>query len=461
MCSKELRPPSADADLTIAAGDQGNKWNNCIGVTPTAPAVVALGWRFGTFVSADAGGSWKRIGESPHLHSDVHMVQITPRVGEDAHDLWIASDGGLARVDLDTWLATDNVDAQSNYNRQLPIIQCYATYVMRQFWGTLSGSTVFPSDGFVATGVQDNANLYTDLSAGPAPWRKIDGGDGGWVAFLEDGGLLHRDKDSSVSSALRDLSGPFLVDKGVIPLLPAIPDVPPGLSSATFGDAVRHPTFRGPSGQHMVAVGASGSNVYGLYLEPGSATGYHWKLIATLPSGLASGCLASFSGHTIFAACGPRIFVIDSKTAFTLELPVKLPRLSPSKPQKGGTVVRIVCDKDKTFAVMNDTSEGNHYVIRLDGLVWGVPGVVTPVNSPIFGFEAARNGEGRTYLFAATGSRVWASEDESRTWLDVSGVLPERPHNAELRLVTKERDSWLYLSTHGRSVWRAPLFGFA
>ncbi len=36
-----------------------------------------------------------------------------------------------------------------------------------------------------------------------------------------------------------------------------------------------------------------------------------------------------------------------------------------------------------------------------------------------------------------------------------------RPHNAELRLVTSARQSWLYLSTFGRSVWRAPVHGFA
>lgn len=102
----------------------------------------------------------------------------------------------------------------------------------------------------------------------------------------------------------------------------------------------------------------------------------------------------------------------------------------------------------------------NSYILRLDGLAWRVPGVVTPINSPFFGFDAKRNQEGTIYLFAASGTRVWASDDESLSWSDVSGVLPERPHNAELHLMSSVRQTWLYLSTFGRSVWRAPIHGF-
>ncbi len=461
MSSKLLRTPAGDADLTIAAGDQGNYWNNCITVAPNAPGVVAVGWQNGTFVTPDGGGTWKQIADSPHLHSDVHTLRIT-LTDDGIHDLWIGSDGGLARVNLDVFLATGNVEAQSNYNRQLPIIQCYSTYVLRQFWGTLSASATAATNGFVAVGVQDNCNLYTDLSAGPVPWHRLDGGDGGWVSFLEGGGLLHRNKDNPVGVATRELPGPLMKHRGIVPLEPAVPGAPVGLGAATFGDAVRHPSFRGPTGQHMVAVGAMGSNIYGMYMDPASSTGYRWEFLATLPFGLMSSCVASYSGHTVFAASGARIFAVDSKSGFVLELPVKLPKLSPAIAQTGGGIGNIVAVDSKTaFAVISGTSAGNNYILRLDGLVWRVPGVVTPINSPFFGFDAGRNQEGTIYLFAASGTRVWASDDESRSWSDVSGVLPERPHNAELRLVTSARQSWLYLSTFGRSVWRAPINGFA
>ena len=59
-----------------------------------------------------------------------------------------------------------------------------------------------------------------------------------------------------------------------------------GLAAGTFGDVVRGASFRGPSGQHMVAVGALGSMVYGMYLDPGSPTGYPWEALSTLPFGL-------------------------------------------------------------------------------------------------------------------------------------------------------------------------------
>jgi hypothetical protein len=68
-----------------------------------------------------------------------------------------------------------------------------------------------------------------------------------------------------------------------------------------------------------------------------------------------------------------------------------------------------------------------------------------------------RDLEGRVLLFPATGTRAWASDDEPQSWSAVSGNLPERPHNAELRLAVSKQSSWLYLRTFGRSVWRVPL----
>ena len=460
MCSKLMRTPDGDADLSIAAGDQGNFWNNCITVAPEAPGVVVVGWQMGAFVSADGGQIWKQMLNSPHLHSDLHTLHITP-TDSGGHDLWIGSDGGLARVDLDAFLATGNIVAQSNYNRQLPIIQCYSTWPIRQFWGTMSASAAAATVDYVAIGTQDNGNVYYEPTAGPGPWRRLGGGDGGWVAFLDDGGMLQRNKDEPVIAATRDFPGPLMKNRGVMPVVPPIAGAPDGLPAGTFGDAVRRPRFRGPSGQHMVAVGALGSTIYGLYIDPGSPTGYHWESLAMLPNGLTSSCVGSFSGGTVFAASGARIFVIDSKNGSVLELPVQLPKPNPAAPQTGGAVIRIVALDDRTtYAVLNATSDGNNYVLRLDGLVWRVPGVVTPPNTLIFGFDAVRNREGTVYLFASTGTRVWASDDDTRTWSDVSGALPERAHNAEIRIATHDRQTSIYLSTFGRSVWRAPLHGF-
>ena len=452
MTSMDVKLPGGDSTLRIAAGDQGNVWNNCITVGPDAPGVVAVGWQHGTFVSPNGGGVWLQVVDSPHLHSDVHMVRIVP-TDSGGHDLWIGSDGGLARVDLETFFAGGTIVAQSNYNRPLPIVQCYSTYPLRQFWGTLSASTHYPTDGFIAAGVQDNGNLYCDLNRGPAPWQKLEGGDGGWVAFVEDGGLVHRNKDDAVSAATRKLPGSVIENKGVVPVEPAVPGMPPGLAAATFGEAVRRPTFRGPGGGLMEAAAAFGSTIYGMFRDAGTPTGYRWESLATLPSSLISSCVGSLTGNTVFAASGARIFAIDSKSGGVLELPVQLPKLNPSTPQTGGVILRIVpVDQHATYAVLNNTSARNHYVLRLDGLVWRVPGVVTPVNSPIFGFDAGRNREGTMLLFAATGGRVWASDDDTHTWNDISSGLPERPHCAELRLIAvRQRQAWLY-PQHVRSV---------
>src|SRR5215813_287664 len=41
------------------AGDQGS-YNNCIAVSPENPAIVAIGWRVGLFLSQDSGATWQK-----------------------------------------------------------------------------------------------------------------------------------------------------------------------------------------------------------------------------------------------------------------------------------------------------------------------------------------------------------------------------------------------------------------
>jgi hypothetical protein len=75
-----------------------------------------------------------------------------------------------------------------------------------------------------------------------------------------------------------------------------------------------------------------------------------------------------------------------------------------------------------------------------------------------YGLAVARERE-NIALYAATDSDVYVSRDPGdalgNTWMRASQGLPKRPHCSDLSYVGPIGDGWLYLSTYGRSVWRA------
>jgi hypothetical protein len=450
-------------DIRFEAGDQGNSWNNCIAVSPATHRVVAFGWQAGVFLSMDEGNTWQVISDGPHLHADVHALLFTPTV-DDKHYLYIGSDGGLAQVDLDDF-TQGTLTVRSDYNRWLPTLQCYCTYtVPRNFYGTLSASRFQPTNGWVSSGLQDNGNVYCDPAAGSGWQMKVEGGDGGWTAFVEDGGMLSNIKidppGCAVVAARRQDTQ--LVSLGDPPISIPPPDDPKVVRSPA-GDVVRRPRFRNEAGQLMYAVAGSGSNIYGLYPDE-SQISYHWELLGTLPQGLTisqgGGAIASHTGRSVFVATeSGRMFVLDSKGKVFVELPVVLPRPRPSQPQSGGNLHRIVTlSESVAFAIINNTSLNNNYVLRLDGLRWAPPlSAGLPLDQFFYAIEGMFQ-ENRQLIFVTTDDRVYMSEDAGNNWVPASRNLPRRPHCADLRVsILDIAQSWLYLSTYGRSVWRAPL----
>lgn len=64
-------------------------------------------------------------------------------------------------------------------------------------------------------------------------------------------------------------------------------------------------------------------------------------------------------------------------------------------------------------------------------------------------------------IVVAADAVVYASTDDGKTWESIGDGLPARPHNADLRYLTGPGQELgaLYLSTFGRSVWRASMIG--
>ena len=507
--------------INTLVGAQGRKWNNCISAHPTKPEVAALGWQTGPFLTRDGGTSWRLIDGGPHLHADQHALRFSIDRPDSIGNLFVGSDGGVARINLDDVLNPPGQSGQpfrSDYNRNLPTLQCYST-LTRQFYGTLDASshdnTLLEWYDDVVAGLQDNGNVGCQLWNVVDPWRKVDGGDGGWNAYVDHGTThVHNSKGAAVTATYvftgpppagpGSFFGPTEFRNSVIPVTSPAPDMA-GLKGP-IGEAVMQPTFRNPAGQLLVAVAAENpsNNVFGLFRTPLNPAGppvepgYHWELIGTLPVGEWVGALGSFHGEKIYVGTRQEkpeqrggMYVIDVATGSVVAQTVALPKPSPSTRMQGGTFGRIVglLDKEtgetKMFATLIGATERDittgglpglgtpavqGYVLRLDGDTWNYTAGAGLPNEYLYGFVAV-NAPGTRIehgLLVSTDDAVYISRDEGENWQRASSGLPRRPHCGDLRFVVKSTDpdnpvpgdsAYIYLGTFGRSVWIATLSG--
>lgn len=454
----EVKVNGETQDVRVAAGGQGTS-NNCVAVDPGAPAVVAFGWQAGTFISPDAGTTWVLAGGGVH-HADVHILRFKPPTADDRHLLYIGSDGGLARIDANDVIGGQPVVARSDYNRRLTTMQFYSTWVTRQFYGTLSVSPT--GRGYVSAGVHDNGNITCLLGASPTPWSHLDGGDGGWNGIVADGGLVRNllDIGNPPANAVRQASATStgFVGQDIVPVVVPAPVDKGGLVSP-LADVVRHPTYKNAFGQRLFAVGARPTEVHGLF-QDGPEQTYHWERLGLAAAELGVGAVASFSGGTVMVAEGAgRIFAMDSKNGSAIELPVVLPLPASGVKHTGGGIPRIAMLRDNIgFALMNGTSLGFNYVLRLEGLRWVVPlSAGLPLDAAFYGLDGFLRNDGRTVVFAATDDAVYLTEDAGEHWVKASAGLPRRAHCADMRVGTIDNVPLLMLGTFGRSMWRADL----
>lgn len=492
-------------------GERGHRWNNCISAHPTNPDVAALGWQNGPFLTIDGGTNWRLIDGSPHLHVDLHALRFSIDRPDSIGNLFVGSDGGVARINLDDVLNPPGQSGQpfrSDYNRNLPTLQIYSTLI-RQFYGTLDAASERLS---VVAGLQDNGNVRVDLRPVDAPWYKVEGGDGGWNALVDNDFAHVRNimgeavKASYILTGLplntppQSQFGDQYPRDSVIPVGTSLPPDKVGLK-AQIGEAVMQPTHRNPAGQLLVAVAAENQSnkVFGLFhgslipppeqVQAGTEDPvYHWEEIGTLPVGEWVSALGSFHGEKVFAGTEGQgnMYVIDVATKSVIKQTVALPKPSPSTQMKGGTFLRIVgfVDETKLFATLLGATEVDistgapvlgtpavqGYVLRLDGDTWNVTAGAGLPNELLYGFVAV-NAPGTRIehgLLVSTDDAVYISRDEGQNWRRASSGLPRRPHCGDLRSVVHSGPAddpepgdpaYIYLGTFGRSLWIVTLSG--
>ena len=190
----------------------------------------------------------------------------------------------------------------------------------------------------------------------------------------------------------------------------------------------------------------------------------HWDYIGTIPTGMDNGqvwALASLHGDNVFAGTQDgRIFALSPRSKQPFELGV------PIRDTKPGEIWRICVLRDGVAYASYCSQNNEGFLLQSNFFSWDplgnndnvARGIDVPAGEgPIYGFDIDRGANPHT-LFAATDNHVFVSRDEGDTWKLATKGLPRRSHCTELRAVAHDNGQrFLYLSTFGRSAWRASL----
>jgi hypothetical protein len=204
-------------------------------------------------------------------------------------------------------------------------------------------------------------------------------------------------------------------------------------------------------------VGGLREDVFGFFSDP-NGDNPHWEFLFQVTNALNDPqvitALYSQTGERIWVGTGSgRLFEFNNGvlTDFGVE-----GRRNPMG-DSDAIVYHIVAAGDVAFASYMKSRVG--YILGRDGgaftkLTGGLPS--DP--GPYYGLELVAPPEPivPAMVFAATDDKVYISRNLGKTWQPASSGLPARPHCCDLQFVAPPGgERVLYLSTFGRSVWRA------
>jgi hypothetical protein len=314
------------------------------------------------------------------------------------------------------------------------------------------------------------------LLDGPSPeWRELDGSDGQVMVFLDTGHVLHFNGNDVNRITAHRFDGSRFVDGAAVPVTKQAPfvnisgGIPTGIG--VIVEAVVAPLFRNPDKQQLMYALAShstfigGNDVYGLFADDDGGH-MHWEYIGTVPGSTATlnsriFALASLHGEPVFAGTEDgRIFSLSPRSQQAFQLTVPISATNP------GSIWRICPLRDGVAYALYAGQNGQGFLLQSNFLNWDVvgkaDGVARGLDLPstegqFYGFDIDRDASPPT-LFVSTDKNVYDSRDEGDTWQLATTGLPARPHCTELRAVAHDNGQrFLYLTTWGRSLWRATL----
>ena len=469
----------ANTDRAQQPGRQGT-FNNAIAVAPDDANLVALGWQMGTFILDTSGAHGATVPfsllQDEKSHHDVHSLHFTKSENGE-HTIYIGSDGGLLKV---SGPARKHPSFDDRLNVFLPTL-LFKDELRAEQYATIDVSPAI--DGLISGGLQDNGCKWLKTAKGKFTfWQQMLGGDGGTNTFLADGILISR--ESNASSKFKSHVWNAQVnsfDAGSDIPLDVEVELDPKMEICT---RIPTPAFRSKQQQLMHAVSAAvqakdgghtkaGDNLLlGLFENGEGSTQFHWKIIGFMPRLIKAAATADGNSVLVSTEDGtislvsPQKF-LDGQHDFSTNLPLPA-QLTTVK----GCVIQFELTKTAVFALFEESKHGKkgHILVR-DGNEWKE--ISTPVAETIYSIAADWDVKSTPLapedkrLFFTTDSAVYQGVQStgpqlpgfqtSFNWEKSSDGLPARPHCTHLRFGWDEKKLFLYLSTYGRSVYRAEL----
>jgi hypothetical protein len=198
----------------------------------------------------------------------------------------------------------------------------------------------------------------------------------------------------------------------------------------------------------MIVAAGKGRDVFGLFR--GSSLFWLHLGRTNLPQEIIG--IGAYSGATIYIGTfGGRLLAFDPSNGTHVELKVVTSLRGTRRTQ--AEVNQIILPSSRTgFATLNVPGQG--FILKSTDLVtWTALASFPAGLGKVYGLEAdwrRRPNE----VYAATDDGVYVSRTAGKSWQKESAGLPAVPHSSDLRT---SRGPSLYLSTFGRSVWRASL----
>ncbi|KAH7333507.1 hypothetical protein BKA65DRAFT_553866 [Rhexocercosporidium sp. MPI-PUGE-AT-0058] len=432
--------------MTVPSEDDGHdQWRvNCLDVNPLNSKVVAVGSSNGPWISKDGAATWTQLANH---HVDLHCIYFPGRE-YDANAFFVGSDGGLA-------LMAGNGTIKSEYNIQLANLQMY----------NLDGDASETVSGLYVAGLQDNGNLYCVADSAVAPrdqsWFQLDAGDGGINRLLPTNQVLR------YNNTLIDLNSRIEVGNvvrvarwngrafpsGIGDIIP-VDNLPLGERGLGYPimEVVQSPSYR-RNRELMWAVGAGqagpiAQKLWGLFADD-NGNGMHWTLIADVGTDIAS--VTSLDGNLIIYGTRDGYISFCDTASGNLSSMALSTSLTTAARLNKGPIVQLLIHRNNSMLALH-SSLGP---LRFAGTAWDI--VPTNALSNFWSIQADWTQEPPT-LYGTTGTSVFSTIDNGATWTNDSAGLPVTPNCNDLRLVTQQDGAkYLYVSTWGRSLWRAKL----
>jgi hypothetical protein len=418
-------------------------------VSPVNSGTLSVSGLF-AYISRDNGDTWYLLGDQSwenlrSLHADVHEVEFNPN-DPTGKSFVVASDGGVA-------ISTDRGNSWSDLNETYGNLQLYGTS-SRGFYGCGSLSMEVYGDGS-----QDNGNLYTELD-GAAPWKKLDGGDGGQWHGLRVGGFIRSNMNSA--TIWRGTWNPekkVMEQRIEIPVRVGGSDVT-GTTVGLIAANVNSPAHHNGKGQAMYTVGALGGRVHGLFANDDGGD-MHWEQLSdwVAPRDQIVSAVGSATGEKIYLATfgpqGVQMYMVTTEIGSVSPMGPLPPPLRPSTFSGVDPKARVhrfvVLNDDYAFGLYTTDQFNSGFLLQTvdGGTTWDImPGPSKTLSSLELDWTTGA-------LYLSDADHVYVSRNKGKTWTRASLGLPQHCEGIDLRFVAQpDGKNFLYLATYGWSLWR-------